>query len=221
MPSKVEQQNAEVLSDGHFRLERIRLQSETFAGPMSRPVTREVLRPGRSVTVLLYDPVEHKFVLTEQFRIGAYLNKLSSFWLLECVAGMVDEGETPEVAARREVQEETGCDVLDLEFVGDYLTSPGITDELTTLFVGRIESARAGGVHGKASEAEDILTRILTVDEALAAADGGTLIDITAQLAVLWFARHGQRLRERWLSAMSSPEGQPDRPVPTEAQRDA
>lgn len=168
---------------------------------MSRPVTLEVLRSGRSVTVLLYDPAENKFLLTQQFRIGAYLNKLSNCWLLECVAGMIDEGEMPEVAARREVEEETGCKVKDLEYIGEYLTSPGITDELTTLFIGNINAASAGGVHGKASEAEDILSRVLTAEEALAAADQRGLVDVTAQLALLWFARHGATLRQRWLAS--------------------
>ena len=200
-PSRVTQQSTDVLSDGHLRLERIRVQNETFAGQMARPVTREVLRFGRSVTVLLYDPVANKFVLTEQFRIGAYLNKLSSCWLLECVAGMIDAGETPEAAARREVQEETSCPVRDLEWIGDYLTSPGITDELTTLYIGRVDVDNAGGVHGLASEGEEILTRILTLDEALGAADKGGLVDVTAQLALLWFARHGEALRERWLGS--------------------
>ena len=94
-------QNTEVLSDGHFRLERIRLRTETFAGEMSRPVTREELRSGRACAVLLYDAAADKLVLIEQFRPGAYLNELRSAWLLECVAGMVGEGETSEVAAER------------------------------------------------------------------------------------------------------------------------
>ena len=76
-----------------------------------------------------------------------------------------------------------------------------ITDELTTLFVGRVDAASAGGAHGKPEEAEDILTRVLTVDEALALADSGGLVDITAQLALLWFARHGEALRQEWLAS--------------------
>lgn len=199
-PDRVDHQNTEVLSDGHFRLERLTLRSETFAGEMSQTVKREVLRSGRSVAVLLYDPAANKLMMTQQFRIGAYLNKLPSDWLIECVAGMVDEGEAPETAARREVQEETGCEVRRLELIGKYLTSPGITDELAFVYIGLAEAGPAGGVHGKASEAEDIRTLVFTPDEALAAADRGDVVNVVAQLALLWFARNGDALRDRWLS---------------------
>ena len=199
-PQKVDRQNTEVLSDGHFRLERIRLRTETFAGEMSRPVTREVLRSGRAAAVLLYDARADKVVLIEQFRPGAYLNGLSSAWLLECIAGMVDEGESPETAARREVEEETGCKVGRMNFIGEYLTSPGITDELVSLFIGAVNAADAGGVHGKALEAEDIRTRVLKVEDALALIDEGRAVNIVTQLALLWFARHGVAVRQSWLA---------------------
>ncbi len=199
-PDRVDQQLTEVLSDGHFRLERLTLRNGTFAGQMSKPVKREVLRSGRSVAVLLFDPTANKLILTQQFRVGAYLNNLPSDWLIECVAGMVDEGETPETAARREVQEETGCEIRHLELIGRYLTSPGITDELAFLYVGLADAGRAGGIHGKPSEAEDIRTLVFTRDEALAAADRGDIVNVVAQLALLWFAANGEALRKRWLS---------------------
>lgn len=204
-PTQVDQQNTEVLSDGHFRLERIALRTETFTGEMSKPAKREVLRSGQSVAVLLFDPAADKLILTQQFRIGAHLNQFPQPWLIECVAGMVDEGESPEIAARREVEEETGCEVRQLEPIGKYLTSPGITDELAFLYVGLVDSSRAGGTHGKASEGEDIRTLILTTEEALAAADRGDILNIVAQLALLWFARNGHDLRERWLTAAPRP----------------
>lgn len=195
-------QNTEVLSGGHFRLEKLTLRTETYAGQMSEPVQREVLRSGKAVAVLLYDPTADAFILIRQFRLGAYLNHLEPAWILECVAGMVDEGETAEVTARREVEEETGAEVTMLDRIGEYLTSPGITDELVTIFVALADSSRAGGVHGLASEGEDIQTCVMSVEDALAAADGGAVLNIVAQLALLWFARHGAALRQRWLATV-------------------
>jgi len=60
-------------------------------------------------------------VLINQFRLGA-LAAIASPWfpddyfplLIEAVAGIIDEGKTPEDIARREVIEETGCELLDL-----------------------------------------------------------------------------------------------------------
>jgi len=197
---KVDRQNTEVLSDGHFRLERIRLRTETFAGGMSRLVTREVLRSGRACAVLLYDASADKLVLTEQFRLGAYLNELQPAWLIECVAGMVEDGETPEAAAKREVEEETGCKAGRLELIGRYLSSPGITDELVSVYVAPVDAAKAFGVHGKASEGEDIRVRVLAPTEAFQLMDEGGFVNVITQLALLWFARHHIALRERWLA---------------------
>jgi ADP-ribose pyrophosphatase len=199
-PSHVDLEGTEVLSDGYFRFERLTLRTETFAGKFSEPQKREVLRSGPAVAVLLYDPVAHLLLLIEQFRVGAYLNQLPSAWLLECVAGRVDKGETTEAAARREAKEETGCEVGKLERMGAYLSSPGISDEFVTIYVGAMDATQVGGVHGKKTEGEDIRTRVLSVDEALAAADRGAVFNIIAQVALLWFARHGDALRQRWLA---------------------
>jgi ADP-ribose pyrophosphatase len=200
-PRKVECQKTEVLADAYFRYEQLTLRTETFAGTLSPPFKREVLRSGRAVVVLLYDPVAQQLILIEQFRVGAYVNDLSSAWILECVAGLVDDGETNEATARREAREETGCDVGRLEYIGAYLSSPGLSDELVSIYVGEVDAARAGGVHGHVAEGEDIRTIIFSVEEALAAADHGAVVNIMAQLALLWFARHGEALHRRWLGS--------------------
>jgi ADP-ribose pyrophosphatase len=203
-PSKVELLSTEVLADRRFRYELLTLRTETFAGELSEPFKREALRSGEAVVVLLYDPGTQQIVLIDQFRIAAFLNHLPSPWILECVAGLVDEGETKEAAARREVKEETGCDVKKMEYIGAYLSSPGLSDEMVTIYVGEVEAARAGGVHGHVAEGEDIRTVVLSVDESLAAMDHGAVVNVMAQVALLWFARHGVALRQRWLDADAS-----------------
>ena len=197
-PKNVELLQTEVLFEGHLRLERLKLRTDTFAGTLSGVMEREVLRSGPAVVVLLFDPRAKKLILIEQFRLGAYLNQLPSLWILECAAGKVDDGETSEAAARREAEEETGCPVGRIERIGAYLSSPGISDELVTIYVGEIDSTLAGGVHGKLVEQEDIRTVAFGVEEALAAADQGAVVNIMTQVALLWFARHGEALGKRW-----------------------
>ncbi len=198
-PSRVALHSTETLSDEHFLFERLVLQNETFDGSMSRILTREVLRSGKVVVILLYDPVADRLLLTQQFRIGAYLNQLSNPWLFECVAGMVDKGEASDAAARREVLEETGRDVRDLELIGEYLTSPGITDEFAALYLARVDMTTAGGVHGLAGEAEDIRTHILTREDAVAASADGSVRNAMTQIALLWFQLHGVEVKKKWL----------------------
>jgi ADP-ribose pyrophosphatase len=199
LPSRVECQNTEVLADAHFRYELLTLRTELFSGKMSPTYKREVLRSGQAVVVLLYDPRVQKLILIEQFRIGAYVNHLASSWIIECVAGMVDEGESKEEAARREAKEETNCDVGQLQYIGSYLSSPGLLDEMVSLYVGEVDATRAGGIHGHMDEGEDIRTLILGVDEVLQAMDSGAIVNIMAQTALLWFARHEKTLRQQWL----------------------
>ena len=206
-PNRVEQQKSELLAEGHLRLERLTLRTDLFAGGASE-IVREVLRSGPAVAVLLYDPAANKLILIEQFRVGAWVNQQTmnqqttqsaSAWLLECVAGKIDAGETAEEAGRREALEESGCVVERMEFAGAYLSSPGISDELVSIYIGLVDSTHVGGVHGEESEGEDIRTVLLSVDEALAAADSGAVVNMVTQVALLWFARHQDALRNRWL----------------------
>ncbi len=203
-PSKVEHLGTEILVQGHFRYEQIVLQTDTFAGKTSAPMYREVLRSGAAVAVLLYDPQAHRFILIEQFRVGAWLNHFPSPWILECVAGRIDHGESAEEAVRREAKEETNCRVGKLEFCGSYLATPGICDELVDVYIGQVDSSQVGGVHGVEQEQEDIRTVLMDVDEAIALADRGAVNNVMCAIGLFWFARHGEGLRQRWLAAMAN-----------------
>ncbi len=55
--------------------------------------------------------------------------------VLELPAGLVDEGESPEDTARRELEEETGYTASRLEPLVSFYTSPGFTDELIHIFL--------------------------------------------------------------------------------------
>lgn len=74
---------------------------------MSGEVTREIFERGHAAVLLPFDPVRDEVVLVEQIRIAAY-DTSESPWLLEMVAGMIEDGETPEDVARREAVEEAG-----------------------------------------------------------------------------------------------------------------
>ncbi|HEV8420152.1 MAG TPA: NUDIX hydrolase [Actinomycetota bacterium] len=69
--------------------------------------------------------------------------------LLEIPAGIYDvEGEDPASCAARELLEETGFRLRDLEPLGSIYTSPGFTDERIDLFVGRAEESGSPGEEG-------------------------------------------------------------------------
>jgi ADP-ribose pyrophosphatase len=160
-------------------------------------MAREVFERGHSVAVLLYDPQADCVVLAEQFRAGALAAGLHP-WLIECVAGIIDAGETPEGVARREAMEEVGCTLGRVVPIGQFLYSTGACSEICRLFVGEIDSRTAGGVHGLADEHEDIKTHIVPVAEAFAWLDAGTITNAALLIAVSWLARNHAKLRQDW-----------------------
>ncbi len=183
---------------GFFRLDVVRLRHRLFDGGWSREMQRELFVRGPAVVLLPYDPVRDQVVLIEQFRVGA-LDMPYSPWLLELVAGIVEEGEAPEAVARREADEEAGLKVAEVEFVCRYQVSPGGNTEEVLIYCGRVDAARAGGIHGLASEHEDIRVHVLDWTDAREAIDSGQVRNAAGIIALQWLALHREALRGRWL----------------------
>ncbi len=191
---------------GYYRIETYRLRHRLFAGGWSEPMSREMLERGHAVGVILYDPERDDLVLIEQFRIGAFaacasphFAGSSSPWLLEIVAGIIDEGERPEDVARREAIEEAGCEIRDLEFACRFLVSPGVCSESITLFCGRVDTSRVGGLHGLDHEHEDIRVSVVPASEVFQWLDDGRFVNATAIIALQWFRLRHAALRQKWL----------------------
>jgi ADP-ribose pyrophosphatase len=186
------------LFQGYFRLDLYRFRHRLFAGGWTDEVRREVFERGHAVVVLPYDPERDAVVMIEQFRIGAAAAGMP-MWQLEVIAGIIDDGETPEAVARREAREEADCEILDLVPIYHYLASPGGTSESVRLFCGRVDSRGLGGVHGLPHEHEDIRVEVVPYAEARARLDGGRIGNAPAIIALQWLALHREALRQRWL----------------------
>src|ERR1700761_402942 len=156
----VEVLERKTVCQSYFRIDRYMLKHRMFGGGWSQPVMREVFERGHSVAALLYDAHADAVVLVEQFRAGAFAAGMGP-WLIECVAGIIDEGESTEGVARREGMEESGCTVGRLEPCGTFLYSTGACSEVCHLFVGETDSTKAGGLHGLADEHEDIKVHVV------------------------------------------------------------
>lgn len=199
---------------GYFTVNRYAVRHRRFGGGWTDTFTREVFERGHAVAVLLYDPIADELVLIEQFRIGGLVAADDPgapgpfpIWMVEIVAGIIDEGETPEEVARRESFEEAGCVVAELEFISRFLLTPGVSSESITLFVARIDASATAGIHGLAHENEDIRVFRVAADDAFRMADEGQIVNATALVALLWFRAHRGSLRDRWLTD----EGEPKR----------
>lgn len=182
---------------GYFRIDRYRLRHRTFAGGWTMEMTREIFERGHSVVVLLYDPDRDAVVLIEQFRCGALAAGWNP-WLIECVAGIIDEGEHPDDVARRETAEEAGAEPSDMIAVGDYLVTAGGSSESVRLYCARVDSSTISGLHGLAHEGEDIRVFVVSADEAYAMVKDGRINNAMAALAVQWLMLERDGLRRRW-----------------------
>ena len=186
----------------HLRVDIVRFRHRLFAGGWSGERVFDVVRRGRAVAILLYDPERDCVVLIEQFRLPALYGGRSP-WQLEAVAGLVDhDGETPEEVARREAREEAGLDPIGaLVPIQTVLPASGAYDEAVSLFCGRVDSRGAGGIHGLAAEHEDIRVSVRTIAEAEAMLDAGQIDSGHTLICLYWLLRHRDRLRRHWPDA--------------------
>lgn len=187
----------ETLYRGFFSLESYRFRHRLFNGGMSGEVRREIFERGHAAVLLPYDPVRDEVVLIEQIRIAAY-DTSATPWLLELVAGMIEEGESVEDVARRESVEEAGLIVGRSKPVLRYLASPGGTSERSSILVGEVDATAAKGIHGLESENEDIRVHVVSREQAYQLVEEGTIDNAASVIALQWLQLHYEKLREEW-----------------------
>ncbi len=113
----------EVLSNKLFRV-----VDEVATDPSGFEIHRYIVRhPGSAVMMAVDD--EDRVLLVKQFRLPAQ----KEMW--ELPAGRIDQGETAEQAAERELREETGYQAKTWTLLASFWASPGYIDEKMNLFL--------------------------------------------------------------------------------------
>ena len=122
----------------------------------------EVVKHGGAVAIVPLT-AEGEVLLVRQFRYA------TGDWLLEVPAGKLDSGEDPQVAAVRELEEETGFRAGSVESLGWVWTTPGFSNEKIWLYL-----ARELAPSRQALEDDEVLTveRIPLADAVEQALDG-------------------------------------------------
>jgi ADP-ribose pyrophosphatase len=182
---------------GYFKVNRYFFRHGLFQGGVSEVLNREVFERGQSGAVLPYDPVRDEVLLIRQFRPGAYVAGRHPF-MWEIPAGIIEANENAELLAVREVEEEAGLKVDRVEALYTLMLSPGCMSETCSVFVGRCDTSRAGGIFGHDSEGENILAKVFPLSEALAMAARNDIENVIAVVALQWLALNRDQLRKRW-----------------------
>jgi ADP-ribose pyrophosphatase len=135
-----------------------------------------------AVGVLARKP-DGKFVFVKQYR------KCIERAYIEIVAGGIEDGEAPDVAAHRELREESGYLVRRLLPLGSIFACPGYSEEELHLFYAEVEEAPGATDF---DPDENIETLLYTEEAVEAAMRDGTISDAkTLSAWLLW------KLRER------------------------
>src|SRR6266542_5154723 len=178
----------EVLGRGFRPYERV--QARRADGDVE---TRDLLRAGAAVAVLPIDLDRDEVVLIRQFRLAAQLANGKGD-LVEIVAGHVEANEAHRETARRECVEEIGVAPRLLIELFTYLTSPGLTDEEVTVFLGLVDASRAGVPAAAEREASALLR--VPIDAALSALAAGSVRNGPLVAALQWLALNRTRLSD-------------------------
>lgn len=131
-----------------------------------------------AVIIVAVHEAEEKLVVIRQFRIP--INN----YVYELPAGLIDSGEDFETTVKRELKEETGLDLVEIDFKKTkekVYISTGMTDESVAL----VYCSCKGEISDENLEAdEDIEVMLVSREEANEIINSGDKIDIKALLAI-------------------------------------
>ena len=155
---KIKINQTDLLSNNHYMLNNVTFD---FLRKYGVWITqkREVYDRGNGAGILLYNREQKTIILTQQFRLPAYLNGNETGMMIEVCAGLLDE-DHPEQCIIRETEEETGYRIKSVQKIMETYMSPGAITEILHLFVGEYDASmkvnEGGGLEDEQEEIEVI-----------------------------------------------------------------
>jgi len=184
---KVDIKSKKTVYKGRYRIEEIVFDFDrTAAKGRLTDVKREVFERGDSAAALIHDIERDVIVLAEQFRIATHIK--GPGYLVEAMAGSVEEGEDPEACIRREMMEEVGYRAGELTLIANGYVSPGSSSERIFLYYAPVKTAdlvdpKASGI---AAEKEDVKRVEFTREDFLARIDKAQFADAKVMALGFW-----------------------------------
>ena len=178
--------NKKNLYSGFFSLNKYEFIHEKHNGEWTSAVEREIFSGAHVSTLLPYDPIKKEIILIQQFRAGV-LSRYDESYLLEIVAGIVDEGENPEQTAIRECFEETGCEVKKIHPIQSYFPAPGSSESFYHIYLGEIQAFDGERIKGLEKENEDILVKSFKIEEVKQMLKEKKIMNGLTLVALQWF----------------------------------
>jgi ADP-ribose pyrophosphatase len=184
---KVDITSKKTVFKGRYKIDEYTFDFDRAAGKgRLTDVKRLVFERGDSAAALIHDVERDVVVLTEQFRIATH--DKGPGYILEAIAGSVEEEEEPEDCIRREMMEEVGYRAGHLTLVSQGYVSPGSSSERVFLYYAPVVTAdlvdpKASGV---AAEKEDVRRVEFSREDFLARVDVAFFDDAKAMALGFW-----------------------------------
>ena len=160
-----------------YRGKIVNLRCDDAVLPDGRPCKREVIEHSGGAAVLCVQG--GKVALVRQFRY-AYGEAI-----YEIPAGKLNAGEDPMLAAKRELEEETGLQAERRVHLFTLYPTPGYTNE--KIYIYEAEDVQAGAQ--RLDEGEFLNVEYMPVRDALSMVENGTIKDAKTIVALLDYAR--------------------------------
>jgi len=173
-----------VVFDDFFKIYEAEIIHDKFKGG-TLAKNRKMFWRKDSAAILIFEKDTEKLLITNQFR---YPTVNENGWIMELTAGGIEKKETPEDAIKREVKEEIGYVIKDIEFISSFYVSPGGTSERIFLFYSEVNSSDKlfeGG--GAKFEKEDIDLVKLEPTDAFKKLSNNEIRDAKTVIALQWF----------------------------------
>lgn len=155
-----------------YRGKIINLRCDDALLPDGKPCKREIVEhPGGAAVLCIH---EGKVALVKQFRY-AYGKEI-----YEIPAGKLEKGEDPALAAKRELEEETGYNAGELVHLADIYPTPGYTDEIIRVY----QASGCTITHRHLDEGEFLNCELVPLDKVLEMIDSGEICDAKTIIAV-------------------------------------
>lgn len=187
----VEIKSKKTVFKGRYKIDAYVFDYDRVAGKgRLTDVERLVFERGDSAAALIHDVERDVIVLAEQFRIATY--DKGPGYILEAMAGSVEEDEEPEDCIRREMMEEVGYQAGRLTLVSQGYVSPGSSSERIFLYYAPVVTSDLVNpkASGLAAEKEDIKRVEFSREDFLERVDAAFFDD--AKVMALGFWLRGQ-----------------------------
>lgn len=130
-----------------------------------------------SVVIIATDESGEKLLLNKEFRMAV------GDWVYNFPAGLIDEGEEPNESAKRELWEETGLELYEIDdFIGTSYSAVGFSNEINVCVVGKAR----GIFHPSTSTVEEIEAKWYTKAELRELLKTGKFAARTQAYCYLW-----------------------------------